>query len=305
MLSEEARAELAAIAPLRRCDRLAELSGLFHTAGRLHLHGRGELSLDLDVASAAVARRAFRLLRELGLASEVWTYEEHAFARPVRYQLRVEGAGDALAVLREAGVLGPGGRPLQRPPKRVAGRGCCRAAYLRGAFLGGGSVTPPPSGHLEVRTPTLDGAEFLSWVGACEGIDLRARVRARYSIAYAKGAETIADALAFAGASEAALALDEHAVVAAARSQANRLANADHANLVRLSRAAHRQLRALARLERDGRLGELPGPLREMAELRLRNPSLSVRELASKCRPPATKATAYRRLQRLARLAED
>src|SRR5581483_454296 len=100
-----------------------------------------------------------------------------------------------------------------------------------------------PSGHLEVRTPTLDGAEFLSWVGACEGIDLRARVRARYSIAYAKGAETIAD---------------EHAFVAAARSQANRLANADHANLVRLSRAAHRQLRALARLERDGRLGELP-----------------------------------------------
>ena len=81
-----------------------------------------------------------------------------------------------------------------------------------------------------------------------------------------------------------------------AKARANRLANADHANLVRTSRAAHAQLEAVRRLADDGRLDELSPPLREVAELRLEHPSLSLRELALKCRPPATKAAAHRRL---------
>ena len=62
-LSEELRDELAAIDPRSECDRLAELSGLFHTAGSVHLRGRGAVSLHLDLSSSAVARRAFALLR--------------------------------------------------------------------------------------------------------------------------------------------------------------------------------------------------------------------------------------------------
>ena len=61
--SEDVRAELAGIAPTRECDRLAELSALFHFAGRLHLLGRGEVSLHLDLSSPSAARRAFALLR--------------------------------------------------------------------------------------------------------------------------------------------------------------------------------------------------------------------------------------------------
>ena len=86
-LSEDLRNELAQIAPRSDCDRLAELSGLFHSAGRLHLRGRGEVSLHLDVAESAVARRAFQLLRELRVDSEIRTYKQRAFGRPTRYQL--------------------------------------------------------------------------------------------------------------------------------------------------------------------------------------------------------------------------
>ena len=304
MLSEEVRNELAAIVPTRRCDRLAELSALFHTAGSLHLHGRGELSLHLDVGTAAVARRAFSLLRELGIEAEIRTYEQHAFERRTRYQLHVAGGGRTLEVLREAGVLGAKGAPASRPPRRLVGRACCRSAYLRGALLGGGSVSGPRAAHLEVRTVGLEGAEFLTWLAAVEGVELNVRERGRFAVAYARGREAIADALALAGASDAALALGEHAVVAAAKAQANRLANADHANLVRVSRAAHAQLRAVRLLEEQGRLDGLSPRLREIAELRLRHPSLSLRELAVKCRPATTKAAVHRRLRKLAKLAE-
>ena len=303
-VSEDLRNELAAIEPRSECDRLAELSGLAHSAGRVHLRGRGEVSIHLDLGSSAVARRAFSLVRSFGVDAEIRTYTQRAFARATRYEVHVAGNTRALQVLHEAGVLSARLAPLERPPKRVVARACCRAAYLRGALLGGGSLSGPPSPHLEIRTASVEGAEFLASVAAAEGAALRVRDRSRHAIAYAKGVDGIADVLAAAGASDAALLLGEHAVVGATRSRANRLANADHANLVRASRAAHEQLQAVRRLAAEGRLAELPARLREVAELRLEHPSLSLRELASKSQPPATKAAMHRRLRKLMQLAE-
>jgi len=303
MLAEELRDELAGIAPLRDCDRLAELSGLFHAAGSVHLRGRGKLSVHLDLAASAAARRAFSLLRAFGIESEIRTYRRPSFDRATRFQLHVPVTPAALRVLHEAGVLDTHGRPLERPPKRVVGRGCCRGAYLRGALLGAGSLSGPRNAHLEIRTTSLDGARFLAAVAAQDGAELAVSDRARHAIAYAKGVETIADVLSLAGASSVVIALEERSVVAATRASANRLANADHANLVRSSRAAHRQLQAVRRLRDAGELERLSPRLLEVAELRLRHPALSLRDLARRCEPPATKAAVHGRLRRLEELA--
>jgi cell division protein WhiA len=300
--SEDVRAELAGIAPARECDRLAELSALFHFAGRLHLLGRGEVSLHLDLSSPAAARRAFSLLRDFGVRSEIRTYQRHAFGRETRYQLHVESAA-AGPVLERAGVVDSRFRPRDRPPRRVVARSCCRAAYVRGALLAAGSVSTPPAAHLEVRSETREGAEAVAAAAAAEGGELKVAERADHAIAYAKGIDRIAGVLAAAGASEAALALQERAVVGSTRARANRLANADHANLVRTGRAAHAQLEAVRRLERDGRLEQLSPPLLEIALLRLKHPSLSLRDLGAKCEPPASKSAAHRRLQTLVRIA--
>ena len=302
-LSEDVRHELAAIAPRNECDRLAELSGLFHSAGSVHLKGRGEVSVHLDVGDPAVARRAFSLLRGFRVASEIRTYSRRAFDGGTRYQLHVAGDEHALQVLHEAGVLSSRLTPLEHPPRRVVSRSCCRAAYVRGALLGGGSLSGPKSPHLEIRSAGPDGAAFLARVAEEEGTQLGVLDRDRHAVAYAKGMEAIADVLALAGASETVLLFEERAVVSATRSRANRLANADHANLVRTSRAAHDQLRAIQELRRSGELAKLPAVLQEIAELRERHPTLSLRELALKCRPPTTKAATHRRLRKLQRLA--
>lgn len=302
-LSDDLRGELAAIAPTRGCCRLAEISALFHSAGSVHLQGRGRVALHLDLSSSAIARRSFSLLRELGIASEIRTYRRRAFDRATRYQLHVAGEPAATAVLVEAGVLDHRRAPVERPPKRVVGRSCCRGAYLRGALLGGGSLSGPRSPHLEVRTTSRDGAEFLGRVAAAGDVRLGVLDRGRHAVAYAKGRDAIEAVLGAAGATDTVLALEERSIVAAARSEANRLANADHANLVRTSRAAHEQLEAVRILERDGMLEALPGRLYEVARLRLRYPQLPLRELAAKCEPPSTKASVHRRLRRLQELA--
>jgi DNA-binding protein WhiA len=263
-LAENVRAELAAIAPSRRCDRLAEVSALFHTAGSLHLLGRGAIALHLDLAGSAIARRGFALLADLRVHAEIRTYTRHAFDRGTRYQLHVAGDDSALSILEEAGVLDAEHRPLDRPPGRVVARDCCRGAYLRGAFLGGGSLSGPRSPHLEVRTPTLAGASFVRSVASAQGVRLKIVRRASHTTAYAKGWEEIEGYLVASGAIDSA-----------------------------------RQLRA-----RD-ELMSLPDRLREAADLRLRHPELSLRELALRASPPATKAGMQRRLARVVELAGE
>jgi DNA-binding protein WhiA len=258
------------------------------------------VAVHLDLASPAAARRAFALLRDLGVRSEIRTNRRQAFDQGTRYQLHVDVDARALDVLREAGVLSSSGAPLGRPPKRVVGRSCCRGAYLRGALLGGGSLSGPRDAHLEVRASGIEGARFIAELAQYEDVKTSVAERRNHSVVYAKGRGAIGDLLALAGASDNALRLEEHAVVAATRSNANRLANADEANLVRAARAAHAQLEAIRALGVDA----LPAPLAEIAELRLRHPSASLRELASKARPPITKAAAHRRLRAVVRLAE-
>jgi DNA-binding protein WhiA len=292
------------IAPVRRCDRLAEISALFHSAGTVHLRGRGELAFHLDLASSAIARRAFALLRELRVESEIRTYPRHAFDGATRYQLHVEGTAHARGVLVEAGVLGNDHAPLGRPPGRVVARQCCRGSYLRGAFLGAGSLSGPRSPHLELRSPTHAGATFVRSVASTEGVRLRVADRPAHAVAYAKAWDAIEGYLAAAGAVETVLVLEERALVADIRSQANRLANADHANLVRQSHASERQLAAARSLRTRGDLERLAEPLREAAELRLRHPTLSLRELAARCEPPTTKASMQRRLARVVEIGE-
>jgi DNA-binding protein WhiA len=303
-LSEDLRNELAAIAPRRGCDRLGELSGLFHSAGSLHLRGRGEVAVHLDLTSSAVARRAFALLRGFGIAAEIRTYSRRSFGRETRYQVHVEGKDRALQVLHEAGVVSAGLAPLERPPKRVVARPCCASAYLRGALLGSGSLSGPSSPHLEVRAASRAGAELIASIAGAAGARMAVHDRGRHAAAYAKGVDAIAGAIAAAGASDTALAFQERAVVGATKARANRLANADHANLVRTSRAAKAQIRAVRRLERRGLLSDLPKPLREVAHLRVRHPALSLRELGTRCSPPATKSATQRRLARIVRLAD-
>jgi DNA-binding protein WhiA len=141
-------------------------------------------------------------------------------------------------------------------------------------------------------------------VAGREGARLGLAERSSHALAYAKGWETIETVLAAAGATDAVIALEERALVASARADANRLANADHANLVRAGRAARIQLEALRKLRTEGAFDRLDDRLREAAELRLRHPTLSLRELAARADPPATKAGMQRRLDRLVRLAD-
>ena len=152
-------------------------------------------------------------------------------------------------------MLSPSGAPLEVPPKRVVGRSCCRGAYLRGALLGAGSLSGPRDPHLEIRAGSLEAARFIQDVAQRSDARLAVAERRGHALAYAKGHDAIGTVLAVAGAGDTALLLEEHAILSSLRADANRLANADEANLERVARAAHRQLEAIRTVGLDAPAG--------------------------------------------------
>ncbi|HUZ85016.1 MAG TPA: DNA-binding protein WhiA [Gaiellales bacterium] len=291
---ERVRSQLAQRLPARACCRRAFLSGLARSAGAFQLRAGGP-AVELDLADAAVARRAFALLREVGADCEIHSYREPRFQRRSRVRVRVVG-DRGLQLLHEAGVLSERLTPLHRPPPRVTARHCCRGAYLRGAFVAAGSVSAPAApAHLELRTHDLDAARLLVSLAARDGIELAAGERRGHALAYAKRRSTVRDLLAHIGAHDAALSFEEAETVTATRAAANRLTNFDGANLARLGAAARRQREALERLD----LAALAPGLREVADLRLAHPDLSLAELGCRARPQLPKSTVAGRMRTL------
>ena len=301
--SDDVRGELAAIAPARDCDRLAELSALFHFAGRLHLLGRGEVSLHLDLATSArgpAGVRAAAVVRgQLG--------DPHLPAAGLR-------AGDPLPAPRRrraarARRARAGGRastrvtsPRERPPKRVVARACCRAAYLRGRAA---------CGRLGHRAAFAAPRDSQRKPGRSRDARRRRGRRRRRAARRRRGATTRSRTRrASTDRRRAGRRRRERRRARAAgarrgrraRARANRLANADPANLVRTSRAAH------AQLERSGDSNEPGGSTssrRQLREIARAAPEASVAlapRARPKCNPAMSKATAHRRLRTLIRV---
>ena len=215
--SEDVRHELVERPPAKSCCRLAFLSGLIRHAGSLQVRSGGELAAVAELADPAAARLAFTLLRERGADCEILSFREHRFQRRNRVLLRIAG-GTSIQLLHEAGVLSEALTPLERPPRRLLNRACCRGAYLRGALVAAGSVSAPRQpAHLEVRTAELEAAEALAEVAAAEEIPMRTASRRGHAIAYLKSRDAIRDLLALVGAHDAVLSLQEAEVISATR----------------------------------------------------------------------------------------
>lgn len=303
------REELARVEDKNGCCRLAAAAGLVHTAGTFLIRGGAEESERYEIRLAttvqAGAKLVYSIFKAYGAEGELLTRREPRFQHRLVYEVHLKGAPAALQALNEMGVLGDNFELRPGIVKRLVKKGCCRSAFLRGCLIGAGSANAPQrEAHLEFTTQHQAFAADL--VRLLKDMDFHPGMRTRRSgyVVYLKGRDEVAGLLAAAGASDAALQVQEQAVVKEVRSRANRLANCDSANLRRTGEAAARQLEAIARLERTGRLAGLPPALREMAALRLRFPYLNLGELAEAGGEGLTRSAVNHRLRRLVETAE-
>ena len=183
---------------------------------------------------------------------------------------------------------------------------CCRAAFLRGAFLAGGSVTDPRKGyHLELATSHHSvSREVLALMRELDQ-EPKSAQRKGNAVIYFKQSEKIEDFLTCIGAPLAAMEVMNAKLERDLRGKVNRRVNCDAANLDKAVEAAMSQVEAIRRLEKAGTLITLPDKLREVAALRLAHPEDTLAQLAQRCDPPITKSALNHRLRKLVELGKE
>lgn len=182
---------------------------------------------------------------------------------------------------------------------------CCKASFLRGAFLAGGSITDPvKSYHLELVTDHYNVSREIFSILLELGFSPKDAARGGNYVVYFKQSETIEDFFTLIGAPVSAMDIMSAKVEKDMRNAVNRRVNCDSANADKIVSAAQEQLEAIRRIERTTGLDELPDKLRETALLRIANPEASLTDLAALAIPPVSKSCISHRLRRLMELGE-
>ena len=183
---------------------------------------------------------------------------------------------------------------------------CCQTAFLRGAFLAGGSVTDPEKRyHLELATSHVPASREVQALMEEMGFLPRSIRRGADALLYFKQSEHIEDFLTKIGAPAAAMDIMTAKVDKEIRNGANRAMNCDMANVNKTLDAAQEQVGAIEKLRRSARWDKLPEKLRQTAALRLEYPELSLVQLAEKCDPPVTKSCMNHRMRKLMEEAKE
>ena len=308
--SSTAKEELIRLPLGKSCCILCELSALTQTSGSLAFRGAGRIQVTYRVENAALARRIFLLLRtQLNIVAKLH-FVQHARLGGRRSCVLTLGDKDSQRLLIALHMMEQdedGGITLRRTtPRHPMTRQCCRRAFLRGAFLGAGSITSPDkSYHFEI----VAGEEHLrkTLCRLMEKADLPVHTfqRKGQTVVYLKSAQQIADVLALMGASSSVLELENIRITRQMRAGANRASNCDEHNSEKMLNAADRQIEAIKLISIQRGLYTLPPALQEIARLRLENTSLSLTELGQMMDPPVGKSGVNHRMRRIMDVAKE
>lgn len=181
---------------------------------------------------------------------------------------------------------------------------CCRVAFLRGAFMAGGSVTDPEKRyHLELATSHLRVSREVKHLMEEVGFAPKCVTRAGSHVLYFKQSDQIEDFLTTLGAPVCAMGIMEAKVEKDLRNGVNRRVNCETANLGKAVDAAQEQLAAIRRLKERGLYEELPEKLKETAQLRQDHPEATLLELSQMQDPPVSKSAINHRMRKLMELS--
>lgn len=291
-----------------RCDAcdVAELAALVRVCGALSFHGSGAYSIRVSTETGAVARTVIRLAHKVFDLDTSLTVRRSNLHKTRNYLIEIPEQKGLEQALIKMGVLVLGRGYSTGIAARVVARPCCRAAYLRGAFMAGGFIADPRGDfHLEIAVTGDEFADDLVELLDDENITARVnRRRGSYAI-YLKSFDDIARFLIVIGARRTAHAVENVRVMKSVKNDVNRRVNAELANQARSTGAAADQLALIDAVEREVGLESLPPALAAFCEARRAHPDLSLRDLGASMRPTMSKSALYHRVLRLEQLLKQ
>lgn len=302
--------EISKIAITNKCCQLALLSALIKMIGTIQIHGVNKIGIRLTTENASIARMLFSLLKScFEINTRVVVRKNTHLKKNNNYILYIDFEMGSQEVLKATGILQEGDKGLKlnhKLPHQLIKKACCRKAYLRGVFLGGGSVSDPEKTyHLELVTNNEDFAEDIKELLNQYELGAKVVVRKGNYVVYIKEGEHIVNFLNIVGAHNALMRLENVRIYKEMRNNVNRIVNCETANLDKTLNASLRQIENIKYIKDTMGLDKLPEGLAEIAELRLEYKEASLKELGEMISPVIGKSGVNHRLRKLDQIAEN
>lgn len=285
--SQRVKESLLAVDTDKNCCNVAELFGITLFAARIRY---GEIRV-MSELEGTVKRFALLAKKCFGLEFEVKMGKGNYFCIVSEKKFTENIFGECEA----SGI-----------PEKIVSNECCRSAFLRGAFLGGGTVVDPNKNYnMEFLISNESLCDDFLRLVECLGLGFTKTLRKGNFVAYSKNSETIGDALAYMGAFGAQMELLNIKIEKEIRNDMNRAANGETANMDKVLTASAQQITAIQRIEDSIGLENIPQELREVAALRIKHKDISLEKLGKMLVPPLSKSGVNHRIKKIMSIAEN
>ena len=306
--STETKNELSRIIPENNNQaEIAELSGLVKMAGTIQIVGYRKLNLKITTELNSIARKVFKLLKSnYGIHTTIQVNKNQVLKRNNSYVLMVTNEMGSEQLLKDLGVLDEGElfHKLNDIPKKITEDDMCKRAFIRGAFLGGGSISDPEKNyHMEFVTNSEEFAESLRDIINSLGFNCKIVNRKNNYVVYLKESEQISDLLSIIGGYNALMSLQNTKIVKEMRNNVNRIVNCETANLSKTVNASVRQVENIRLIEKRMGIEKLPENLKEIARYRVEYEDMTLKELGEMLSPPISKSGVNHRLRKIEEIA--
>ncbi len=284
----------------------AQLSAIIRICGTLSFRGPGRYAIRVSTETGAVARAMIKLTHELFDLETRLTVRHSNLHKTRNYLIEIPEQQELEEVLVQLGILVPGRGLAGGVPVRLLQNRCCRAAFIRGAFMAGGFVADPRGDfHLEIAVTGERFAHDIITLMSEHGIKARLnRRRGSYAI-YLKSFDDVVTLLRAMGGTLSAQAIENVRHLKSLKNDVNRRVNAELANQLRSTNAAGDQMELIDAAEHMIGLRNLPPAVREFCDLRRTYPEISLADLGALAKPPTKKSGMYHRLLRLRKLVKE
>ena len=302
--------EICRYTELEKDEAIALLSAIMKVSGTLTLGANRQIGFRVTTENPAIARLVFKLLKEkFNIHTKILVKKSNSLKKNNVYLIIINEEAGAKQLLMQVGVLKEDENIIALDysiSDKIVKNEKCKRLYIRGAFLGGGSVSnPEKSYHLEFVTHNETYAAAISNLINSFGLASKVIQRKSSYVVYIKEGEQIVDLLNIIGAHTSLLELENVRIMKEMRNNVNRLVNCETANLSKTVNAAVRQVESIKLIEEEIGLQRLPKNLREIAELRLAYPDESLKELGEMLIPVVGKSGVNHRLRRIEKIAGE
>ncbi len=306
--STEVKNNLARIIPETKEQQISELSGIIRMGGNIRFVGNGLLSFVITIENPAVSRKIIRIIKTNFHTDVQIRVNRNENLRKRFYTLEIPDKNKSNDILVKTGILEKEEnwfRLTSKISEHILQSEKNTKAYIRGAFIGGGSIADPDKFyHLEFVTGDDEFSEYFKELLNSQNLSANVTKRKNNNVIYIKDSNQISALLSLMGDFENTFLIENIKLTKQIRNKVNRLVNCETANLDRTVSSAAKQIESIEYIEKTVGFSKLPEDLREVAVLRQDNPYASLKELSELSQSPLGRSVINYRLKKIQKFAE-